>query len=112
MTSYTTRLAKQIRERNFTKEERREQRDAKSQFMVSGEDGGYSVYHPTRGWRHVSALRVAAQMKMQRLLAGSDTVRPPRDRRRKLYRADVMPVPEGHQTRQQRRHAARKGEVA
>lgn len=81
----------------------------KAQVMREHEDGiGYDVYHPTRGWRHVSAVRVAAQLQMQRLLAGTGLVKPPRDRRRKLYRADVAPVPQGHETRQQRRHAARK----
>jgi hypothetical protein len=30
---------------------------------------GYDVYHPTRGWRRISAKRVAAQARMASLLS-------------------------------------------
>lgn len=30
-------------------------------------DGGYSVLHPTKGWRRVSGKRLVAQAKMIRL---------------------------------------------
>lgn len=67
MSSYGTRMARNIAERSMTKEERKEARN-KPQQHTSLADGGYAVLHPTRGWRIFTGRRLAAQRRMAQLL--------------------------------------------
>lgn len=60
MTSFTSRIRRRkIRSHSDYEKSAQEYRD--------NPDGGYSVLHPTKGWRRVSGKRLVAQAKMLRL---------------------------------------------
>jgi len=59
MSSFIRTIGKRIAKSKMTKAERIEHKESKSQVFKQHDDGGYSVLHPTRGWRHVCAKRAA-----------------------------------------------------
>lgn len=66
---------------------------------------GYLTLHPTKGWKRLSYARVAAR---DAVLAIRNRVLPERRKRpAKVWRRPA-PCPPSVETRQQRRHAARK----
>jgi len=69
MSSFTRRIGRNIALKSLTKQERKERKN-QPQTMRFNADGGYSVYHPTRGWKTVSARRMAAQLQMQQMMGG------------------------------------------
>lgn len=68
MSSFIRTIGKRIAKSKMTKVERAEHKQSKTQTYIQHRDGGYSVLHPTRGWRMVSGRRVAAQFRMSQLL--------------------------------------------
>ena len=70
MSSFTRRLGRKIAKKTMTTEEISAAKGAKTQSFRQHSDGSYDTYHPTRGWKHVSARRVAGQMRMAQLLGG------------------------------------------
>lgn len=43
-------------------------RSDKPQPTIFNEDGGYSTLHPTKGWKTMSAKRIAAQIKVRNMV--------------------------------------------
>jgi len=62
MSSFIRRIGRRIAKSKMTKAEYADYKESKSQTFVQHDDGGYSVLHPTRGWRKVSARRAALVM--------------------------------------------------
>lgn len=78
--------------------------EPKPQITRINDDGSYDTLNPTQGWVHMTARRLAAQMKMAKML--DHVPMPRRYQAPKLYRKPA-PVPPSTETRQQRRAAAR-----
>jgi len=68
MSSFVRRMGRRIAKRSMTATEIATHKETKTQSYVQHEDGSYSVLHPTRGWRSVSARRMEAQRRMAQLL--------------------------------------------
>lgn len=69
-------------------------------------DGSLMVLHPTKGYRKVSAARLAAGQRMAALL--DHYVAPRRKKGKRIY-VRAMPCPPSQDSRQQRRHRQRTG---
>ncbi len=72
------------------------------------EDGSYRTLRFTKGWLEVAAITVLAQMKMANILSSRYMPLVRKGKTQKPYAATMpKPVPQGTETRQQRRAAAR-----
>lgn len=69
-------------------------------------DGSMIVLHPTKGYRMVSAARLAAAQRMNALL--DHYVAPRRKKGKRIY-VRAKPCPPSQDSRQQRRHRQRTG---
>jgi hypothetical protein len=71
MSSLIRRMGKRIAKKVMSKEELKAHKESKRQSFRMHDDGSYDVLHYTKGWRHVSAKRIAAQFKMAQILGRS-----------------------------------------